>query len=50
MDFQDMAFLPSQASFAPYFLNCGRGESLGTATCLKTVFGGKQLHDPCKIS
>ena len=50
MGFQDVAFMPSQASFSTTFLKkCGRGESLGTTTCLKTVVGGKQGHAPCKI-
>ena len=48
--FRDVAFLPSIASFYTTFLkHCGRGESLGTITCLKTVVGGKQGHVPCKI-
>ena len=38
MGFQDVALLPSRASFYTTFLkHCGRG--LGTATCLKTVVG-----------
>ena len=38
MVFQDVAFLPSRASFYTTFLKyCGRGESLGTTTCLKAV-------------
>ena len=41
MGFQDVAFLPSPASFSTTFLiNCGRGESLRTATCIVTVVGG----------
>ena len=40
MGFQDLAFLPSRACFFTTFLtNCGRGESLVTTTCLKTVAG-----------
>ena len=36
--------------FSTTFLkNCGRGESLWTTTCLRTVFGGKQGHAPCKF-
>ena len=35
---QDVAFLPSRDSFSTTFVkNCGRGESLRTTTCLKTV-------------
>ena len=50
MGFQDVAFLPSRASFSTTFLKSyGRGESLVTTTCLKTVVGGKQGHAPCKI-
>ena len=38
--FQDVAFLPSRASFSTAFKkNCGRGESLGTTACPKTVVG-----------
>ena len=44
MSFQDVAFLP------PLELDRGgRGESLRTATYLKTVVGGKQGHAPCKV-
>ena len=40
MCFQDVAFLPSGASFSTTFLeNCGTGDSLGTITCLKAVVG-----------
>ena len=50
MDFLDLAFLPSRASFHTTFLrNCGRGDCLRTATCLSTLFGGKQGHAPCRI-
>ena len=50
MRLQDVAFLPSKASLPTMFLkHCGRGESLGTITCLKTVVGGKQGHALCKI-
>ena len=50
MDFQDVVFLPSQATFYTTFLtNCGRGESPGTTTRLKTVVGGKQGHAPCRM-
>ena len=31
--------LPPELVFAPFLINCGRGESLGTTTCLRTVFG-----------
>ena len=35
---QDVAFLPSKASFSTTFLkNCGRDESLGATTCHETV-------------
>ena len=38
MGFQDVAFLPSQASLYTIFLkNCGRGYILRTAACLETV-------------
>ena len=38
--FQDVVFLPSGASFSTTFLkNCGRGESLGSTTCLNAVVG-----------
>ena len=48
--FQDVTFLPSWASFATTFLNkCDGGDSLWTATCLKSVVGGKQGHAPCKM-
>ena len=47
---KDVAFPPSRLSFPATFLkNCGRGESLRTTTCLKTVVGGKQGHATCKI-
>ena len=50
MCFQDVAFLPSRARFFTTFLvSCGRGEGLGSTTCLGNVFGGKQGHDPCRI-
>ena len=40
----------SRASFFTTFLkDCGRGESLGTTTCLKPVVGGKQGHAPCRM-
>ena len=40
MNFQDVALLPSRASFPPHFLNnCGRCEGLRTTTCLSTVVG-----------
>ena len=40
MGILDLAFLPSLASFSTTFLKyCGRGESLGTTTCLKTAVG-----------
>ena len=50
MDFQDVAFQPSQASFSTTFhTKCGRGESLMTTTYPKTVVGVKQGHAPCRI-
>ena len=50
MGFQDVAFLPSIASFSTTFLkNCGRGESLRATTCPTTVVVGKQWYGPCKI-
>ena len=50
MAVQDVASLPSEASFSATFLkHCGRGESLGTTTCLRTVVGGKHRHASCKI-
>ena len=48
MDFLDVAPLPSRASvFTTFLTNCGRGESLGTTTCLNPVVGGRQGHTPC---
>ena len=51
MDFQDVAFLPSLASFYTTFLkHCSIGECLWTATCLeKNMFWAKQSHAFCKI-
>ena len=52
MGFQDLAFMSSSASFPPHFLDIVVEVSdvgLWTATCLKTVFGGKQWHPSCKI-
>ena len=50
MGLQDVAFLPSTASFYTTNLKySGRGECLGTTTCLITVVGDKQGHAPCKI-
>ena len=41
MSFHGVAFLLTHASFFTTFLiNCDRGESLVTATCLKTVVEG----------
>ena len=48
--FQDVVFMPSKPSFSNSFLKkCGRGESLWTTTCLKTVVGGEILlfHKAC---
>ena len=40
MSFQDVAFIPSRASFSTTFLkHCDIGECLGTSTCLKTMVG-----------
>ena len=40
MGFHDVEFLSSRACFCPTFLKkCGRGESLWTATCIKTIVG-----------
>ena len=40
MTFQDVVLLPPQVSFSTTFLiTCGRGESLVSITCLKTVVG-----------
>ena len=50
MDFQDVVFLPCRDSFSTTFLkNGGRGEGLGTTTCLITVVWGKQGHAPFKL-
>ena len=50
MGFQDVAFLPSRASFYTTFLkNCGGGCEVGTVTYNKAVVGGKQGHAPCKM-
>ena len=39
----------SRASFSTIFVqNCGRGEGLGTTTCLITVVGVKQGHATLK--
>ena len=46
MALQDVAFLSSQASLPTH---CGRGKSLGTTICLKTVVGGTQGHAPSRI-
>ena len=48
--FQDVAFLPSRASFSTTFLqSCARNECLVTTTCLIALVWGKQGHAPCKI-
>ena len=50
MVFGDAAFLPSRSGFPLHFsTNCGSGECLRTATCLKTVVGAKQGHASCRI-
>ena len=45
MGVQNVAFLPSLASFSTSFLdNCGGGESHWITTCLRTVVGvGKSI-------
>ena len=51
MGFQDVAFLPTKSSFSTTFLkNRGRGESLVTTTCPKTLVKEKQKHAPAKYS
>ena len=47
MDFQDVAFLPSRASFYVTFF--GIKNNLWTATSLRTVVGGRQGHAPCNV-
>ena len=50
MVFQDVAFLPSCASFSTTLAtNCGSVERLRIAACLRTVFGDKQGYAPCEI-
>ena len=50
MGFQDVAFLPSRASFSATFLkNCGRGECFRTSTCAKTMVVGKHGYASCKM-
>ena len=50
MSLQDVVFLPFRASFSnTFYKNCHRCESLGTPTCPKTEFGGKQVHTPSKM-
>ena len=49
MALQVVAHLPSGASlYTTFFENCGRGESLRTATGVKIMVGGKQGNAPCK--
>ena len=49
MGFQDVSFLPSRPGLYTTFLtNCGRGESLGTITCLRTVVGVSKGMLPVK--
>ena len=49
MGFQDEALRPTQASFSTIFLKiCGRGESLWTATRLKTEVGVSKSMLPVK--
>ena len=48
--FQDVAFLPSRACLRTTFVdNCGGGGDPFTATCLRTVIGGRHVHAPFKI-
>ena len=50
MSLQDVAFLPSRASFSTTFSkNSGIGGNLVFTTCHKTVVRGKQGHALCKI-
>ena len=50
MTYQDIAFLPSRASFYTTFhKNCDRGESLGITTSYKNEVEGKQGCAPCKL-
>ena len=50
MGSQDVAFLPSRASFSIVFAKiCGRGEILGTTTCLRTVVGSSKGIFPVKL-
>ena len=37
-------------SYPAFLKDCGRGESLQTATCLKTAVGCKRVHVPVKYS
>ena len=51
MDFQDVAFLFSRASFSTTFpQNCDGGESLRTTTCHKNVVGVSKGMLPVKTS
>ena len=50
MRLQEVVFQPFRVSFSTTFLKqCGRGESLGTTTCLRYVVGGKQGYAACQI-
>ena len=40
----------TQHIYTTFLEKCGKGESLRSATCLRTVVGGKQGHASCKIS
>ena len=47
MGFQDVAFLLSRDSFSKTFCeDCGRGEILGAATCLRIVMGVNKAFSP----
>ena len=48
MSFQDVAFLPSRASFHAFLKNSGRCESLGTTMSLKSVVGVSKGMLPVK--
>ena len=49
MGFQNVAYLPSRANSSTTFLTiCGRGESLRTTTCPKTMIGASKGMLPVK--
>ena len=50
MGLQDVGFLPSRDSFSTTFhKNCGRGESLGTTTCLNSMVGVSKVKVTCPM-